>query len=109
MFVHFNDKLISTAIISWVDYRNLSRHGYVRVHYTDNDVETVEGTEAIQLMMALDSSALEGQRLKHARHTWAIHNLIGHPLMQICAWLHLTQLGLFIHDITVPTPITKDR
>jgi hypothetical protein len=44
------------------------------------------------------------QGLKYKRHAWAIHNLIGHPLMQIFSWLHLTEVGLKIHDATVPNP-----
>lgn len=109
MFVHYNNKMVNADSISWIDYKNLKSLGYIRIHFKDGVVETLEGTQAIQLLMELDPSALEGERFKYARHAWAIHNLIGHPLMQACAWLQWHRLGLWFHDITIPTPITKDR
>lgn len=33
---------------------------------------------------------------------WPIHNLFGHPLMQICIWFKLPDLGNKIHDYTMP-------
>lgn len=33
---------------------------------------------------------------------WGIHNCIGHPVMQICVWLGLKELGYLIHDETLP-------
>lgn len=108
MFVHFNDKVVNSDTISYVDYANITS-GYVRVHYMNGQSELVYDQQAIDILMELDPSAIEGERLNHARYTWSIHNLIGHPLMQICTWLRLYRLGLWIHDITVPEPITKDR
>ncbi len=67
-------------------------------------VETVRDGDAVDLVMRLQPSLLEGPRLRFARHAWAIHNLVGHPLLQICAWLGRPKLGLFIHDVTIPRP-----
>jgi hypothetical protein len=36
------------------------------------------------------------------RIEWAVHNIIGHPLMEICFLLGLERLGLWIHDETLP-------
>jgi hypothetical protein len=36
------------------------------------------------------------------RFSWTIHNLIGHPLMEICYLIGLDSLGDKIHDGTVP-------
>lgn len=104
MFVHLNGKVVNTESIDWIDYHNLASLGYIRVHYRDKVIESVEGPEAFNLIMDLCPAALEGQQLKYKRHAWAIHNLIGHPLMQIFSWLHLPALGLKIHDATVPNP-----
>lgn len=41
--------------------------------------------------------------------SWAIHNLIGHPAMQILSWFGLTKLGLKIHDATCPMPIKDNK
>ena len=36
------------------------------------------------------------------RIEWAVHNIIGHPLMEICFLLGLERLGLWIHDESLP-------
>jgi len=33
---------------------------------------------------------------------WWLHNLVGHPMMQIFLWLHLDGLADWIHDATIP-------
>lgn len=81
--------------------------GYINIYYKDSEGETVEGPEAINLIMQLCPAALEGEQAKYHRHAWAVHNLVGHPLMQIFSWLGYPQLGLKLHDQTVPNPITK--
>ena len=43
-------------------------------------------------------------RVSIARGAWAVHNLVGHPLMQILAWLGERELALAVHDATVPRP-----
>ncbi len=106
-FVHYNGKIVNTNDITNISFEDLPKTGRIlvkRIGYTD---ESVGGPEAIDLIMRLCPEALEGKKLKYLRHRWAVHNLIGHPLMQILAWLHLTPLGLKIHDLTVPNPITK--
>lgn len=40
---------------------------------------------------------------------WAVHNLVGHPLMQIFSWLGMKDLAAKVHDATVPaTPFIED-
>lgn len=108
MFVHFNSKAVNVDSISHVDYSGLTRGGsYVKVYFRGGGSELVQGPQASDLVMRLCPEALEGEQMKYHRHAWAIHNLIGHPLMQIFSWLHLTALGIKIHDVTVPNPITK--
>lgn len=107
MFVHYNGKLINSDTISRIDYSDLTLKGYIRVHTKGSEVEIVEGPQAFDVVVRLAPEALEGERGKYHRHAWAIHNIFGHPLMQVCSWLHLTALGLKIHDATVPNPITK--
>lgn len=61
--------------------------------------------EAIDIVMRLGPQLFEGNpRFKFARHQWAFHNLIAHPLMQILAFFGLTKLGLRVHDATIPRP-----
>ena len=60
--------------------------------------------QALDLVMAVLPSALEGRRLRWARGAWAFHNLVAHPVLQVLAALGYTRLGLRIHDMTVPRP-----
>jgi hypothetical protein len=114
MFVKLNGRLVNADTIRQVQYDELASKGHVRVVFqgstpnsSDGRIELVEGPPAFNLVMALCPDALEGEGAKYQRHAWAVHNIIGHPLMQVCAWLGLTPLGLKIHDMTVPNPITN--
>lgn len=62
------------------------------------------GNDAIEAVMLLKPSALEGRRLKWPKHAWAFHNLVGHPVMQILAWLRLYEAAIRFHDWTTPAP-----
>lgn len=33
---------------------------------------------------------------------WAVHNIIAHPIMEICGWFGLFALGVAIHNATLP-------
>lgn len=33
---------------------------------------------------------------------WPMHNIVGHPLMEICNWLGLKRLAKSVHDGTLP-------
>lgn len=106
-FVHYNDKIVNTHDISTVIIDELVEKGHIVVKRIGFTEEVVKGPEAVNLVMRLCPDALEGKRMKFIRNSWAIHNLIGHPLMQIFSWLGLPKLGIKIHDGTVPNPITK--
>lgn len=36
------------------------------------------------------------------RIEWAVHNIIGHPIMEICFLMGLDKLGLWFHEQTLP-------
>ena len=107
MFIHYDKQILNSDTIRWIECTNLVGGGYIRLYLQDGSSELVEGPSAFDIVMRLCPDALEGEQAKYKRHAWAIHNLLGHPLMQIFSWLGLTKLGLKIHDITVPNPITK--
>lgn len=64
----------------------------------------LSGQDAIDLVMRTCPYALEGRRMRWARHAWAFHNLVAHPVLQVLHWLGMTRLGMRIHDSTVPRP-----
>ena len=116
MFVHFNNKIVNTDTINCITCDGFVEHNTVHVHYNstcfcnpEDDMEEVKGVEAINLIMLLCPAVLEGMRAKHVKHSWAIHNLIGHPLMQLFTWLGLTKLALLVHDATVPKPLSNNE
>jgi len=76
----------------------------LRVRVGSDEWYTLEGNDAIEALMLLKPSALEGRRLRWARNAWLVHNLIGHPLMQVLCWLGLYQWGIAVHERTIPRP-----
>jgi len=103
MFIHFNKSIYNTTEVKWVDCSDYVEKGIVRVHLAYR-MEIISGPEAFNVIQVLCPAILEGKRAKYVRHAWAIHNLIGHPLMQVFSWLRLPALGIKIHDATVPVP-----
>lgn len=65
---------------------------------------TALGFDAIEAVMCFKPSALEGRRLRWNKGAWAFHNVVGHPLMQLLAWLRMPRLAIILHDATTPTP-----
>jgi hypothetical protein len=105
MFVHVNNSIYNTDAIIELDCSRFISEGLVKMVLPNNRYEWAEGAEATTLIMSVCPSFLEGKEAKYTRYAWSVHNIIGHPLMQICSWFHMTELGIRIHDATVPTPI----
>ncbi len=104
MFVHFNDKLTNVDVIHHVDCSSYLKNGFVRVVYVGEHTECVYGIEATNLIMRLCPEFMEGKRVKFIKHAWAIHNLVGHPVMQILSWFKLYKTAMHVHDKTIPAP-----
>jgi hypothetical protein len=102
--------LTPTALVreDKVTYVDLTRveEAVIKVHY-DGRVEEVTGPQAIDILMQLRPTALEGKRLRWAKNAWAAHNLVGHPVMQVLAFLRLYKAAMWVHDVTVPNPVVK--
>lgn len=96
--------LLARETIQAVDLSELESL-IVRVHHSGGVQTTLRNHQAIDFVMELRPSALEGRSLRFARHAWAFHNLIAHPLLQVLTWFGARQLGLRVHDATVPKPI----
>lgn len=108
MFVRIGSRLINEDEISTIHINHLVDDDFIQVKFRDGRMEVIEGMDAFHLINELAPEALEGRKAKYVRHAWAVHNLLGHPLMQICSWLGLPKLGIKIHDMTTPFPITKE-
>jgi hypothetical protein len=101
-FLLAGPRLIRLGAIRWVDFSEIERLRIV-VHH-DEGADTVAGIQAIEALMLLKPSALENRRLRWKKGAWILHNLVGHPLMQILAFFRLYRLAMKAHDGTVPRP-----
>ena len=109
-FLSVGGRIVPIAAVTSVDTTRLEEL-CVTVRHKDG-IDVASGNDAIDVIMALRPSTLEGRRLRFARRAWAVHNLIGHPLMQVLAWLGFRELGLRVHEATVPrarSRIPSDR
>lgn len=79
----------------------------VSVQLVDGSTHQVINTEAIELAMLIKPSVLEGKRLKWATRAWMVHNLVGHPLMQLLSLFGMHQHAISVHERTIPRPIGK--
>ncbi|MBK3780363.1 hypothetical protein G3A43_08835 [Paraburkholderia aspalathi] len=62
----------------------------------------VRDIDALELAYAIKPTAVEGRRLRYARCAWMVHNLVGHPLMQLLALFKLYRCAFWVHDATAP-------
>lgn len=108
MFIRSRTRIINSESIRWIDLNDLEA-GMIVVHHEDGQGGMIQseitGSMAVEAVMQLKPSALEGHRLKWVRRAWMKHNLIGHPLLMLFALLGRVDIGLKIHEATVPRPI----
>lgn len=102
-FIKTGTHLVPIRQIVSADYSRIEELRLVLTDKRGNSFE-VEGPDALEAVMLMNPACLEGKRLRWARHRWALHNLVGHPLMQVLAFLGFPRLGVKIHDATVPKP-----
>lgn len=102
MFIKAQSKLIPVDQISLVDIDQIEQ-GLVVVK-TSEGVFECHGFDAIEAVMLLKPSALEGKRFKWKKNAWAFHNLVAHPIVQILAWLGFKKQAVQFHDYTTPKP-----
>jgi hypothetical protein len=101
-FILAGDALIAEDTVHEVDLTAIEKLRIVIRH--DGGTSVAEGIQAIEALMHLKPSAMEGRRLRWARHVWAFHNLVGHPVMQLLAFVGMRRWAIAVHDGTVPRP-----
>lgn len=98
--------LVRLSEIDEVDDTLLEKYGKILVRVQEV-WHPVSGFFATELMWLLKPSSLEGRRFNWTKHSWSIHNLIAHPIMQILAYMRCYKTAMWLHDVTVPKPIRK--
>lgn len=108
-FVQLGDRaIIHTDEIDWVDIRRLEELVIV-VHHSGGQQSIINGIQAIDIIMTIKPSAFEGKRMRWKRHMWMVHNLIGHPLMQLLVFAKQYKLAIRVHEATIPKPEGRHR
>ncbi len=97
------DQIILVERVTGINIDKLESDHLATIYTKDGEFVS-EGFHALEAIMLIKPSALEGRRLQWKRDAWAIHNLIGHPVMQLLAWCGRGDLGVRFHDYTSPTP-----
>lgn len=102
-FIKNGTYLLPLERIERADYSRIEELILVVAH--DGVETTLEGIDALEAAMLINPACLEGRRMRWARHAWLVHNLVGHPIMQVLVLLGMRRLALHLHDATVPRPL----
>lgn len=95
--------LIPFMDVGHIDLDGIER-GSVLIVMKDGAVHEARGFDALEAVMAVKPSAVEGVRLRWKPHAWAFHNVVAHPLVQILAWCGFKRAAVRFHDWTTPAP-----
>jgi hypothetical protein len=103
-FFRAGDSIFAVAAVRQMDLSEFERKGWLWIRLDDGSTHKLDGVPALEALMRIFPAAVEGARFRFRRHAWAFHNLVAHPLLQLLVWIGKPQLGMKIHDGTVPTP-----
>lgn len=107
MFIYFNNQVMNAGNINWIECTNLIECNYITIYFFEGASENVRGQEAFDIVNKLCPEMLEGKRAKYAKNAWTLHNLVGHPMMQVCSWFGFKKLSMWFHDSTIPAPMER--
>lgn len=102
-FIKAGEEIIRIDLVESINIESIDQ-GKVIITHSGGKESIAMGFDAIEAVMLLKPSALEGRRLRWQRNAWAFHNMIAHPLMQIMVWLGFKKQAIKLHDITTPQP-----
>jgi hypothetical protein len=106
-FVLIGEHVINTDLIERIDFSNIEDLR-LTVYFKNSKPTVVIGIQTIDILMAIKPSAFESRRMRWYRHVWMFHNLVGHPLMQMLAFLKQYKLAMRVHDLTIPRPLGRN-
>lgn len=102
-FVKAGSMMLRIADIERIDIAEIE-HGRLTVFHDGGKPLVAQDFDAFEILMLLHPAAVEGRRLRWAKHAWAFHNLVAHPLMQVMVWAGFRKQAIWLHDATVPKP-----
>lgn len=104
-FLKMDKGLVEIDNIGSIDLEKLESDYLITIVTKQGITFIATELNAIECIMQIRPASLEGKRLKWAKRVWYVHNLVGHPLMQILVMLGLRKWGFYVHDVTVPKPL----
>ncbi|GEM_PF-1365961 len=102
-FIRIGKNILHIDNIKHIDTSDLE-NGKIKITTFDDREYFSQGIEALDAIMHVKPSALEGRRLKWQRNEWAWHNMVIHPMVQILAFAGLKEQAVKLHDSTIPRP-----
>lgn len=87
----------------------LASHRRVQIVLRNGEVHTLYGTHAVDAVYLCQPSLLEGSRFRWVKGAWALHNLVGHPLMQLLSFAGFHKAAFWVHDNTIPKPVYAEE
>lgn len=103
-FTKVGNNIINLEMVASIDCSEIEKL-ILKINFFSGNTEIIEGLDAIELLMLVKPSMIEGKRLKFPKHMWVIHNLIAHPIMQILCLIGFKKQGIWVHEVTIPRPI----
>lgn len=101
MILKAGSTLIPFRDVRFVDISEIDNR-IAKITTYSGDVYEARGFDAVEAVWAMKPSAIEGKRLRFKKNGWAFHNLVGHPVMQILAWMGFRKAAIRFHDYTTP-------
>lgn len=103
-FIKAGTQAIAIDAVARLDTERMETHLEVDIHLKNGQFFTARDLDALDIVMRLKPSVLEGRRMRWAKRAWIVHNLLAHPLMQLLALVGCYRWGMWVHDRTVPRP-----
>lgn len=103
-FIKAGNIILRLADIENIDIAEIEQ-GRLTVFHSGGKPLVAHDFDAFEILMLLHPAAIEGRRLRWAKHAWAFHNLVAHPLMQLMVWIGFRKQAIWLHDVTVPKPL----
>lgn len=98
------DQVFALAHVVEADFSSIEQL-QARVRLSNGTELVLRDIDALEFAMRVKPSVLESRRLRWPKLAWAVHNLVGHPLMQLLAFVGAYRLAFRVHDETVPKPL----
>ena len=108
-FFRHGNILLPVSHIASINLDDLEKTGCAIITLVNEKALCLSIVDSYDLIMQIKPSALEGKRLKWLKNKWLIHNMVGHPAMQLLAFFGFGRLGIKIHEATIPTPVKELR